>query len=174
MRKNRLALIATLAAVLPILGAFATDSSASAAHAAASSPAHSDATAALSAAKTVVGKAAISGLLNSKRVAFAFASSAGTCPPGTSDASYCLGGSGNLTFSVVLSTAGQSTVDAVSDKTHFAANSTISVNGKISRAGLALLRYAKSHKATAKVSFSSEAVISSSSYSTATGSLKIK
>jgi hypothetical protein len=156
-----------------MLGGLVTASSAQTAVAAASSPARIDASGALNSAKAATTAAAVKGLLNAKTLRFAFSSAAGTCPPGTSDASYCVGGTGELTFTIVITPHGKHHVQAASVEAKIKAGATVRVTAKINRAGLAALKLAKKDKSYVTVALSDEAILSRSSYETAQGTVKI-
>ena len=173
MRKTMFRPSVLLFAALTLLAGPIATGSARTAHFAAVSPAHSDATAALSAAKTDVRTAGLSGLLSTKAVSFTFSSVAGTCPPGTSDASYCLGASGKISFVVVLSTPGRKAVQAISTHAKIKGGSAVSVSATIDRSGLALLRYAKKHHRRVGAALSTEAVLSITAYDTASAKVQI-
>jgi hypothetical protein len=166
MRMVSLGLAATCAGLL----AAAPGSLASGTRAATAAPARADATAALRSAKAAIAAA---DLLSARKVAFAFSSASGTCPPGTTDASYCLAAAGRLTFRLVF-VDGSRHAQAASVGAHISASSNVSVTAAIDTVGLALLRSARSHHAPVTAEITAEATISATAYFTARGTVKIK
>jgi hypothetical protein len=164
----------TIVAPLLLVAALAPASLARDAHSAATSPARADASAALAGAKANLSAGAVAGLLAGKRIVFTFPSSAGTCPPGTSDAAYCLGATGTLSFTLVLSAAGTDHVNAASTHAHIKPASTISVSATLSHSALALLRRAHKHDSSLKASLSAEATLSATSFYTAHTTVTIR
>jgi hypothetical protein len=136
---------------------------------AAVSPAQSDATGALSAATTALKADTVVGLLQGKTLRFAFTSATGTCPPGTSDGSYCVGASGTLSFELTLRMRGHRPVQATSTSVHFVGDSAVVVTATIDAAGIRTLRAAIRRGTTLPATMAAEAIISSRSFYTATG-----
>jgi len=140
----------------------------------ASSPAHGDASAALSGARTAVETAAIRGLLGQRAVDFSFDATSGTCPPGQSNGNYCVGASGKLIFILELRPHGGAQLQAARSQVSLASGSAISVDAKLSHRALAALRRARRHHRSVRATLSAEAIISASAYYTATGSVTLR
>jgi beta-glucanase (GH16 family) len=174
MRKLTVAPIAILASTVLLAGVAPTDAPARQGDRAASSPARSDATAALAAARAAVSAAGVSGLLSIKHVRFTFASSPGTCPPGTANASYCLGGTGSLDFSLVLRLRGhRGAVPAATTQASIVAGAAVPVSAGLDHNAFVLLRYARAHRDDVSATLKAEAILSAATYYTAKGTVMI-
>jgi hypothetical protein len=174
MRHPGVTVLAVLAVSASSFGALSTTSSARDASAVTASPAQSDATAAVGSAKAAVSADAVEGLLSARQLEFSFSSSPGTCPPGTSDASYCVGGTGRLVFTIVLTGHDRHHLQAATAHATITAGATVQVDATINRAGIALLRRAEKHGYSVSAALSTEAILSKTAYYTAQGRIRIK
>jgi hypothetical protein len=165
VRKAGLVLIAALACQSPALAASATTGPAS--------PASVDATAAISAGKSALKSNEIGGLLTFKALKFKFASSPGTCPPGTSNPAYCVGGRGRLVVTLYLTGHGGSTVEATDTLVTISASATVTVSASLNHSALALLRSNRDHRHSVSATLIASALLLSASADSAQGTLKL-
>jgi hypothetical protein len=165
VRKAGLVLIAALACQSPALAASATTRP--------PTPASVDATAAISAGTAALKSNEIGGLLTFKALKFKFTSSPGTCPPGTNNPAYCVGGRGRLVVTLYLTGHSGTTVVATDTLVTINANSTVTVIAGLDHSALALLRSNRDHRHTVSATLIVSALLLSASTGRAQGTIKL-
>jgi hypothetical protein len=169
VKRTNLTPLAAIAAAIAAGGA-----SAGAAGALASaSPARSDATAAAASATATLRSGTVAGLLRAGRLSFTFAPAGGTCPPGQSDGNYCVGASGTVLFTLTLDPRGGKPVRAAKARVEVGSAPSVAIAAKLDKSAIAALRSVARHGKSLRATVSAEAVLSATSYYTATGSVRI-
>lgn len=117
-------------------GGLGAAAAAGAARSASATPAQLDAGAALASAKAAVKSAGLAGLVSAGGLQFSFPTTAGDCPLGTNDPSYCTGGTGKLTFQLSLARHHRSARRLANVTVRITAGGAVTVDATIGKLGM--------------------------------------